>query len=628
MKKSFLLGILFTALIVFSCGQEEFKEKFSFSPEKPKPGDEITVKYNPSGTKLENAGQIELITYLYSNGLDDTRGVEMEKKGNGWIAKFKTDQSDYGVLIKFKNDDVIDNNENKAYQIFLYQDDGSLIPGAIAGVASANASWGYYLDIDLDRDYALQTFEKEFAANPDIKPLFLNDYLSVVNRLKQDQSNAIIAGELANLEAKENLSEDEIVCLANWYNRINEKEKYDAYSAQIQKEYPKSEFVQQQKYYEFRNETDINKKIEFAKNFETDFPESEYTPYLYDQICSEYANSKQFGELKNFLINNPDKPSLYRYYSIVTKMLDENEDAGTALEIAKLGVDRGEKEINNPSGKKPKTSTESEWIKNIKYYYGLNLYAFGNAQYKLGHAEDAVAPLAKAIEMTDKEEADANELYSRVLLDSKQYEKAMTEIETFIKDGKSNSSMKDILKQAYIKTKGSDSGFDEYLAKFESAAKDKMLEDLKNEMLDMPAPQFTLSDLEGNQVSLSDLKGKNVIIDFWATWCGPCKASFPGMKLTVEKFTGNENVEFLFVNSWERVDDKKKNAADFISANDYPFQVLLDEDNKVITDFKVSGIPTKFIIDKNGNIRFKSIGFDGNTDQLVEEISAMISLLN
>jgi peroxiredoxin len=75
------------------------------------------------------------------------------------------------------------------------------------------------------------------------------------------------------------------------------------------------------------------------------------------------------------------------------------------------------------------------------------------------------------------------------------------------------------------------------------------------------------------------------------------------------------------------VEDKTKKASDFITKNDYPFHVLIDDENKVIEKYKVSGIPTKFIIDSEGNIRFKSIGFAGSDDKLVEELSTMISLI-
>ena len=63
-----------------------------------------------------------------------------------------------------------------------------------------------------------------------------------------------------------------------------------------------------------------------------------------------------------------------------------------------------------------------------------------------------------------------------------------------------------------------------------------------------------------------------------------------------------------------------------MTKNKYPFHVLMDDNDKVVADFKVNGIPTKFIIDKTGNIRFKSVGFGGNDDALVDEVSMMVEM--
>jgi len=63
-----------------------------------------------------------------------------------------------------------------------------------------------------------------------------------------------------------------------------------------------------------------------------------------------------------------------------------------------------------------------------------------------------------------------------------------------------------------------------------------------------------------------------------------------------------------------------------MTKKNYPFNVLMDNDNKMVEDFKVGGIPTKFVIDKAGNIRFKAVGFSGNDDELVEELSTMLEL--
>jgi peroxiredoxin len=309
-------------------------------------------------------------------------------------------------------------------------------------------------------------------------------------------------------------------------------------------------------------------------------------------------------------------------------MYKENADPGITYEIAKLGIDRCEKELSMSSRKKPEYLTENEWKKETEYYTGLNYFSYGKALYLTGNKMQAEINLEKAAKLTKNEDGEINEMFVTVVNENGDRQKTKKIIEDYIKDGKSTGAMTDILKKVYIAEKGSEKGFENYISQFKSVALKELEEKLKGEMINKSAPVFTLEDLEGKKVSLADLKGKTVVIDFWATWCGPCLQSFPGMKKAVEKYSDDENVKFLFVNSWERVEEKKSNAQDFIKKNNYPFHVLMDYDNKVIGDFGVAGIPTKFIVDKNGNIRFMSVGFMGNVDQLADEISVMINLVN
>jgi peroxiredoxin len=99
------------------------------------------------------------------------------------------------------------------------------------------------------------------------------------------------------------------------------------------------------------------------------------------------------------------------------------------------------------------------------------------------------------------------------------------------------------------------------------------------------------------------------------------------MRKAVERHKDDAGVRFYFVNAWERAEDKAKNARDFLSKTGYPFTVLLDLENRVIDAFKVDGIPTKFVIDGRGRIRFKTTGYSGNHDRLLAELDAMIEMV-
>jgi peroxiredoxin len=229
---------------------------------------------------------------------------------------------------------------------------------------------------------------------------------------------------------------------------------------------------------------------------------------------------------------------------------------------------------------------------------------------------------------------EVTEHYVILLNTQNKYDKAIQVAEDAVKKGSASPALKDELKKDYIKVKGTEKDYDKYLAALESSWKQKLMADLAKTMINKPAPAFTLKDLDGNTVSLADLKGKVVIVDFWATWCGPCKASFPGMQMAVNKYKDNPNVKFLFVDTWENGKDYEPGVKKFITDNKYTFHVLLDEKNdegkqaKVVTSYDVSGIPTKFVIDKNGNIRFKYIGYSGSSDKVFEEVSNMIELTN
>ncbi|KEK23220.1 redoxin domain-containing protein [Bacillus gaemokensis] len=121
------------------------------------------------------------------------------------------------------------------------------------------------------------------------------------------------------------------------------------------------------------------------------------------------------------------------------------------------------------------------------------------------------------------------------------------------------------------------------------------------------APDFELSKLDGTKVKLSDLKGKKVILNFWATWCGPCQQEMPDMEAFYKKH--KDDVEILAVNYTvsERANGEEK-VKKFAEEKGITFPVLLDKDISVTTTYKVITIPTSYFVDTKGVIQDKFIG--------------------
>lgn len=123
------------------------------------------------------------------------------------------------------------------------------------------------------------------------------------------------------------------------------------------------------------------------------------------------------------------------------------------------------------------------------------------------------------------------------------------------------------------------------------------------ESVKIKATDFKLKDLSGKEVSLSDFKGKKVFLNFFATWCPPCRAEMPEMEEFYQE-TKNSDLVMLTVNLGE----DKATVQKFISSNKFNFPVLLDADTAVATKYQIASIPTSYFIDREGNIVTKHLG--------------------
>ncbi|AOV08480.1 peroxiredoxin family protein [Sporosarcina ureilytica] len=121
-------------------------------------------------------------------------------------------------------------------------------------------------------------------------------------------------------------------------------------------------------------------------------------------------------------------------------------------------------------------------------------------------------------------------------------------------------------------------------------------------------PDFELTTLTGEVVTLSELKGQKVILNFWASWCGPCKAEMPHMQNYYENYKDLANVEIVAVNMTTQERKGVEGIENFIEEYGLTFPIPLDEDGEVIDAYRVMTIPTTYMIGTDGTIAHRFIG--------------------
>jgi thiol-disulfide isomerase/thioredoxin len=133
-----------------------------------------------------------------------------------------------------------------------------------------------------------------------------------------------------------------------------------------------------------------------------------------------------------------------------------------------------------------------------------------------------------------------------------------------------------------------------------------------------PAPNFKLPDLNGNQVTLEQFKGKVVLLDFWATWCGPCRMSMPQLERLQAQYPSD--LALLAINLQEERDQ----VSSYVRSENIHSRVLLDEQGEVARVYRAGAIPFQVLIDKTGIIRHTQMGFSPRmTDSFRELIEQL-----
>ncbi len=625
MKKS--IGLLLAAFLLSLCSNAQV----TFSNEKPKIGETVQFFFNPTNSPLLKSNAIKANAFYFKARTPMSSqpfSIDLTKNDNIWKGEFTfSNDSMSGILIAFEDTDTheIDNNNGNGYFVFIHNKDNIPTKGAYAGLAIAQniGNSNQLFNLKNDHSEQVELYEKDFARFPDLKEIvWIPYYWTISERKKEGDKELIEKGLDSRLENSQTLSETEMSSIIHLYRQIGKKDKAMPIAKALIEKSPKGDFAQFEKYSQIMQEPDAGKRMKLFEDFEIAMPESHLLPELAYIIIHAYVDTKEINKLKNgiekYVIPAPAPiaSKADTYNSIARKMVEANWELNVAKEFSDKAIELQLLEKQQNDTKRTSTALNS--------YYDTN----GSILEKLGRFNEAYESYKKAISSNINEtEFEINERFILSAYKAKHLDEAQRMGELFMKEAKSTEKIKGVLKDIYIKKNGQ-KGLNNYISSLEAIMKAKQKEELMASMLEEDAKQFELKDLTGSTVSLASLKDKVVVLDFWATWCGPCLASMPGMQEVQRKYKDNPKVKFLFIDTLEDEEYYLSKVKKLISDKKYgDLTVLLDTDSKLVAQYKVEGIPTKFVIDGNGKVRFRSVGYSGNKESLVNELSLMIDTL-
>lgn len=589
-----------------------------------KAGMEYTYTYQPPKNLLIPNNLQALVLFL-RNGTYHSRSVPVVKKGIGYQFAFKAPDSVSALVMGMVDGDkigddmnglvvptkeVVDNNNNSCFTFYLHDAKNKLFGSEKVSQAILLRNYAIrYLDIEPDNTYILNLFEDAYKLHPELREE--DSYFAYLRVLYKVKKEAVKDKLLANAdECLAQHDETKWRNAADIYDLLQMSDEAKSIENKILSSFKDGQLARDKFWssyygtYSTKDTTEESVLASMSKYFEQfkNSPSSEKTQFYFKIISLAFDKRDWATYWKYMALDNDKYGEAYANNKNALKLSGEKlDDKATDLSLAKLlsgqALTAAKDRLDNAvPGDDYYEEFQSAYFRYANTY-ALILYKSGQYDsafyyqdmlYRLGSHFDVerIANYAAYIEKV-KGIAFARSFIEENLLKGvrsptmlKQLQRIYKELnlpdDTFIRMRDYNKTM--------VKKKYNDAVFAKYGA--------------------LMAKGFALKNLKEEVVSLSSLRNKVVVIDFWATWCIPCKASFPAMQKLADKYKGDTSVVFLFIDVWENkpFQKMKEAAAKLMTEGEYNFTVLLDTENKVVTDYRVLGIPAKFVVDKNGNL--------------------------
>ncbi|SIS63839.1 X-Pro dipeptidyl-peptidase (S15 family) [Filimonas lacunae] len=629
---------------------------FDVQPQRPTGGSTITVTYHPDSV-LRKSAAVKGIMYIYDTLYRwHTYDLPMKKQNDtAWKGEYALPGDAGFIAWRFTDGDYYDNNNDMGYFCMINSVHGGNAGGAEAGYGLLRSPSygfgvpGYFKNYSISDTATYMWLSNEILRHSAVArfPLVM-PYLVANMRFKGAEKGINTAGLAAAYLAKNINGEESRLVKLLLIHQIYLKDSVviDSIKQALQQQFPNGALARLKAYQAIYADRNPDKQLELAVAFVRAYPFNEAQEEVNQLLGIDYdkayrslfaiAIARQKTELvMEFLPGAPLIRLAEVYYkSVEIPYADwKSVSAENIAPMAAAIMGR----LQYLKTHQPAAFwyySPSEWLAYIDKMFKSDYVTQAEIELENGHVKEALQLVETAQREYQYSRTILNETQVRVLEKTGNTKQMREVLEKSIRLNQTSGYMINLLKKQYLAThaKATSAMVDSYLESLKDEhTMELMREEIKKDLRKEKAADFTLQERNAGMAGLSSCKGKIVVLDFWATWCAPCKAGMAGMKMVADKYSKDTNVVFFFVDTQERDPEYKQKVNTFLQQMHYDnFRILFDNGEETYAKYAkqihTSGIPFKIVINQQGILNFANVGYKGSPTGLADEISTMIEM--